>query len=138
MNEDIENVAVTSALVPDNARMKFLPEKFGRHFLRAESMVFDWAARLSVDYGGGSWHFYELSNGGFYMAPMSDPLRVQWHLNDFDGLLGADAFGIVVSLFTLCHLAELTRDDHLTNSYHLLRDFVDTHAEAKLIWRAID
>ena len=138
MSENLENEVVTATEVAANARMKFLPSKFGRHFLRAEVMVFDWAARLSVDYSGGSWHFYELSNGGFYLAPASEPLRVQWDLNHFDALLGADAFGIVVSLFALCHLAEVTGDDHLVNSYHLLRDYVDTHAEADLIWRAID
>jgi hypothetical protein len=37
--------------------------------LLIEPVVFAIARTLSSDYTGGSWDFYALSNGGFYMAP---------------------------------------------------------------------
>ena len=137
MNENAE-VAITASLVKDNQRLKFLPKHFGNQFMVGESLVYQWADRLSSGYDGGLWAFYELSNGGFYMAPSCGPLHVQWHLNSFDGVLSADAFGIVVTLFALCYLAERRDNERYVDSYHLLRDFISTHAEASLIWRAID
>jgi Antirestriction protein len=103
-----------SSDVPDERRSAFLPRFLGRYFLKGEGMIFEWAHRLSVDYDGGVWRFIELSNGGFYVAPARERnLRVEWHLNGFDGMLGADAFGVVVTLFALCHMTELSGDDGL-------------------------
>jgi hypothetical protein len=34
--------------------------------------VFDTASQLSPDYNGGYWEFYNLSNGGFYIAGIGD------------------------------------------------------------------
>jgi hypothetical protein len=37
-----------------------------------EALVFGWLDRLCIDYSGGLWDFYSLSNGGFYMAPTNE------------------------------------------------------------------
>ena len=56
-------------LVPDGERMNFLPKAFGsRLMLRGEISVYNWLDRLSQEYSGGFWHYYEIPNG-FYMAP---------------------------------------------------------------------
>jgi hypothetical protein len=138
VSEDQTNIV--SSVVPDKLRINFLPRYLGAHFLRGESMVYDWASRLSHDYQGGSWHFFELSNGGFYMAPAhaGPTLRVQWHGNGYDDTMGADAFGVVVTLFALCHLAEKTGNDKIIDHYHALREYAMTHAEAAEILQAID
>jgi len=34
--------------------------------------VYQFAEFLSGDYRGGYWHFYTLSNAGFYMAPFRE------------------------------------------------------------------
>jgi hypothetical protein len=138
MTFDIEEQPITVKPVPDDLRLNFLPTYFGKHFGRGETMIYDWASRLSAKYNGGYWEFFELSNGGFYLAPIGDPVHVQWHMNDFEGELSADAFGIVVTLFSLCHLAEVTGDDDIGARYHYLRDFALSHAEAAPICRAID
>ncbi|MFM0562159.1 antirestriction protein [Paraburkholderia sediminicola] len=134
----IEN-QVSSAVVPDELRLNVLPRFLGRHYLTGESLVYDWAARLCRSYSGGLWHFFTLSNGGFYMAPAdSGRVHVRWHLNGYSDMMGADAFGIVVTLFALCHLAEKTLDDAIIERYHQLREFARQHVEAANILRAID
>ncbi|MCY0388411.1 antirestriction protein [Robbsia sp. Bb-Pol-6] len=138
MTIEMEDQPITVKPVAAEMRANFLPTYFGKHFVRGEAMIYDWASRLSLEYSGGIWEFFELSNGGFYLAPLSGPVRVQWDLNGFDGVLSADAFGIVVTMFALCHLVELTRDRVIGQRYHHLRDFAFDHAEAATIGGAID
>jgi hypothetical protein len=130
---------ITSSVVPDELRLNVLPRYLGRHFLQGEALVYDWAGRLCHTYDGGFWNFFTLSNGGFYMAPANlGRVHVRWHLNGYNDSMGADAFGIVVTLFALCHLAEKTRDDAIINRYHELRTFATQHVEAANILRVID
>jgi len=130
---------ITSSVVPDELRLNVLPRYLGRHFLQGEALVYDWAGRLCHTYDGGFWNFFTLSNGSFYMAPANlGRVHVRWHLNGYNDSMGADAFGIVVTLFALCHLAEKTRDDAIINRYHELRTFATQHVEAANILRVID
>jgi hypothetical protein len=130
---------ITSSVVPDELRLNVLPRYLGRHFLQGETLVYDWAGRLCHTYDGGFWNFFTLSNGGFYMAPANlGRVHVRWHLNGYNDSMGADAFGIVVTLFALCHLAEKTRDDSIINRYHELRTFATQHVVAANILRVID
>jgi hypothetical protein len=130
---------ITSSLIPDELRLNVIPRFLGRHYLTGESMVYDWAARLYRSYQGGLWNFFALSNGGFYMAPAElGRVHVRWHLNGYSDMMGADAFGITVTLFALCHLAEKTQDDTIIERFHQLREFTTQHVEAANILRAID
>jgi hypothetical protein len=52
--------------------------------------------------------------------------------------MSADAAGIVVTLFALCQLSAETEQDGIVELYHALRDFAAEHAEAGLIFSAID
>ncbi|MGY6259093.1 antirestriction protein [Paraburkholderia caledonica] len=131
--------AITSSVVQDELRPNFLPHYLGSHALHGEARVYEWARRLASAYDGGSWNFFQLSNGGFYMAPeQCGRLHVRWHLNGYNDTMGADAFGIVVTLFALCHLAELCHDDRIIGHYHALRAYATQHVEAANILRAID
>jgi hypothetical protein len=141
MFEDQDQIpVVTASLVAESDRLSFLPNSFGERFmLQGEGLVFAWMSKLSEDYCGAYWHFYTLSNGGFYMAPAIDePMRVSVNGNGFEGELSADGAGIVATLFALCQLANQTEDDRLIEAYHHLRDYLDNHAEGSLIFRAID
>nr|WP_274389568.1 antirestriction protein [Paraburkholderia tagetis] len=120
-------------------RVNVLPRYLGHHYVTGESLVYDWATRLNRSYDGGRWHFFTLSNGGFYMAPAeTGRVHVRWHLNGYSDMMGADAFGITVTLFALCHLAEKTLDDTIIERFHQLRQFATQHVEAANILRAID
>ncbi|WP_236873524.1 antirestriction protein [Burkholderia sp. PAMC 26561] len=107
--------------------------------LKGEFLVYGWLGKLSEDYGGGLWNFYDLSNGGFYMAPCDEKrFKIDVSGNYFSGEMSADAAGIVASLFAQCDLANRYGIDKLINQYHWLRDFAIQHAESNLIMRAID
>lgn len=136
----VNSDAITAALVSDEQRLFILPRFFGySQMLRAEALVYGYMSKLSVDYTGGYWHFYELSNGGFYMAPEIDKaMHIEWHGNEFSGLMTADAAGLVATMFAVSHLAAEVQSDELADLYHQLRDFACSHPEAKRIIAAID
>ena len=143
MNDTQANQPVTASLVASNRRLTFLPTYFGpRLMMRGESLVYAWLRRLSEDYNGGFWNYYELSNGGFYMAPVLGRLRLEVDGNGYSGEMSADAAGIVATLFALGQLAAETQGtdecDALIDRYHWLREYAGTHAEAAQIYRAID
>jgi len=130
---------ISASLVPETLRPHFLPKHLGSLMLKGEFLVYGWLEQLSKDYGGGLWNFYDLSNGGFYIAPCDDKrFKIDVSGNYFSGELSADAAGIVASLFAQCDLANRYGDDKLINQYHWLRDFAIEHAESDLIMKAID
>ena len=129
-------------LIPDANRVAHTAGLFGIDFSRRlEPHVFTMADRLSVDYRGGYWDFYALSNGGFYMAPaMEGVFRVRSE-NGFEGEMSADALGLTVCLYAYSHLSfagETAFSEACAEQYHLLREFSLDHAEASAILRAID
>ena len=128
--------------IPTSQRLRHTVTLFGAHFpLRLEPVVYTFADRLSEDYDGGYWTFYELSNGGFYMAPEVDtPFRVCCD-NGFEGSLSGDALGVTVCLYAYSHLAfgnpsQFT--ETCAEQYHRLRDYALDHPEARGILAAID
>ena len=72
MSNTYDVSVITANLVPENLRPHFLPRHLGSLMLKGEFLVYGWLERLSKDYGGGLWNFYDLSNGGFYIAPCDD------------------------------------------------------------------
>jgi len=137
--DDCDTVAVTATRVSEAHRMQAIEQHFGHLGLHVERAVFTWMRELAADHRGGYWHFHELSNGGFYMAP-SSPERLELHCvgNQFRGEMSTDAAGIVATLFALSHLSFAQRDERIAYHYHWLRDFAASHPEASLIFQAID
>lgn len=137
-----EQPAIVATLVPDQGRLAFLPRHFGKDMLTVENVIYTQFAKLCPTYTGGYWHFYDLSNGGCYLAPS----HVSYHLihagNFFDASVSGDAAGIIASLFTFSHLSFHFENDplgpRLANYFHRLRDFAANHPEAGLILRVID
>lgn len=138
--QELTATPVTAALVADEKRLNFLPAYFGpRLMLRGEGLVYGWMSRLADAYNGGFWNYYELSNGGFYMAPELGRLRLEVAGNGYSGEMSADAAGIVATLFALGQIvAQIDGTDALIDRYHYLRDFAGDHPEASAIYRAID
>jgi Antirestriction protein len=133
------DASVVASVVPSHQRSAFLPSHLGRHMIIGEALVFGWLDRLCIDYNGGLWDFYTLSNGEFYIAPINEkPFKINVPTNGFSGEMSADAAGIVASLFALCDLANRAGEDKMINQYHWLRDFAIEHAESRLIMGAID
>ncbi len=73
------------------------------------------------------------------MAPVKvQPLRITMSGNGFDGMVSADAAGIIATLMALNQLSWKTRDAHCIHLFYLLREYALDHAESGLILRAID
>lgn len=126
----------------DNERLNAFPTYFGvRHMILAETAIYGALEQLSQEYAGGFWELFTLPNGGFYMAPAASS-REKYHVvcpgNYFDGILSADAAGIVACLYGYCRLAETTREDRFVELYHRLREWACAHPEHDLILAAID
>jgi hypothetical protein len=130
---------VSSSIIPKELHAHFLSRYFGTQYQRGEALVHEWATRLSGTQSTGSWDFFQLSNGGFYMAPAScGRIPVRWHMNGYSDMMGQDAFGVVVTLFSLRHLAEKCGNHGIIGHYHSLRTYATQHMEAANILRAID
>src|SRR5690348_14714857 len=72
-------------------RLNCLPRHFGRHQLIVEDAVYAFMRHLCAEYDGGFWHYFELSNGGFYMAPDGEPMEILVPGNGFSGEMSAEA-----------------------------------------------
>lgn len=131
--------AITATKVADDARENFFVNYLDQYFLLGELAIYNVLSSLSEDYNGGYWEFYDLSNGGFYIAPITTKnFRIECTGNYYSGTLSADASGIVATLYALNDLACRTENEKIIDLFHALRDFVDTHAEAGKIFQAID
>jgi Antirestriction protein len=137
--DNSESGVVTAVRISQRDRLRALPRHFGVHFmLRVESAVYSAMRELVHEYTGGYWHYYDLSNGGFYMAPdTATPFAVSVHGNGFSRTLSADTAGIVASLFGINRIANADCERCIEH-YYLLRDYAASHADARDIFRAID
>ncbi len=122
-------------------RVSHTAKLFGVNFpMRLEPCIFNTASILSKDYRGGSWIFYELSNGAFYMSPESIETFKVVSENGFEGSMSADALGLTASLYAYSNLSfgGDALSEVCARQYHLLREFMFEHIEATSILRAID
>jgi hypothetical protein len=141
MNSSIDNSSTTinAREIPSDERLRILPRHFGRHMLTVEGAVYGFMRKLAPQYTGGYWDYFELSNGGFYMAPAQDaPISICVEGNGFEGAMSAEAAGITACLFAMSHLSFQIEHESIAEHYHQLRDFVLDHAEASVILAAID
>ena len=132
---------ITRQLVADDQRTNVTADLFGVYFpLQLEPTIFAFAADLSSDYLGGYWTFFTLKNGAFYMAPDSEGQFQVVSPNGWEGFMSADAFGITACLFAYSNLSFGTGQypETCSEQYHLLRDYMMDHAEARGILAATD
>lgn len=130
---------IVAERVPLDARLDVLPRHFGSRLMSmVEGAIYEALSRLAVEYPGSCWHFYELSNGGFYMAPDHKPLRLCVQGNEFDEVLSADGAGVVACLFAFGQLCSVCENDVLIKHYGWLLEYALEHNESSKIVRAID
>jgi len=136
---DQASQAIEARIVPDGKRLQMLPRHFGRHMLTVESAVYAFMRKLSARYISGYWSYYELSNGGCFLAPQGETFfHIAVEGNGFEGAMSAEASGITACLFAFSHLSFQIADERIANHYHQLRDFALGHPEASAILAAID
>ena len=133
--------SIKSTAVPEAERMATVDKLFGiSYVLKLEPTVFNMATMLAQEYSGAYWEFHTLSNGGFYMVPLGDTIYDVCCQNGFEGKLSANALGLAVCLYAYSSLsfAQDAFGDPCATQYHLLREFMFQHPEAREILRAID
>lgn len=92
-------MTIRKILLSDTKRLEYTASHFDDDVpFRIEPFIFNMASTLSRDYTERYWHFYELTNGAFYMAPDEEKTFQASCMNGYEGKLSADAFGITVSL----------------------------------------
>lgn len=135
------DTTITRQLVADDQRCNLTADLFGVYFpLQLEPFIYAMTSKLSEDYSGGYWHFYQLSNGGFYMAPDSDGQHAVVSENGHECFMSADALGITACLYAYSHLSFGQGDfaETCAQHYHRLREYMFENPEARNILRAID
>lgn len=132
---------ITATLVPESKRLDIADKHFGiRYPLVVEPMVYRFAEQLAESYTGGYWHFYTLSNGGFYMAPNLDEVFKVIADNGYTGSMSADALGVTACFHSFSNLSygEGAFGQKCGRYYHWLYEFAMQHPEAVAIRAAID
>lgn len=131
---------VTCQRIKENQRISHTAKLFGSNFPMAlEPATYQFSERLSPDYSGGYWHFYQLSNGGFYMAQDDEEPFLVISDNGFEGIMSADALGITACLYAYSNLSFDTKLTEIcARHYHLLLEFMLEHAEVRAILSATD
>ena len=132
---------ITRQLLNDHQRINHTAAIFGVYFpLSLEPFVYSITDSIASEYNGGYWEFYSLSNGGFYMAPVSDSIFHVSCDNGFEGDLSADALGITACLYAYSHISFSDDDfaETCAQHYHLLREYMLEHSEVRVILGAID
>lgn len=125
--------------IPEMNRLNFLPRHLNKAYIKFEMTIYTVMLNFCPDYKGGYWDYFDLSNSGFYMAPLD---KRQYRLiikdNGFDRFLSADASGIVVTTFALNRIIEQTKSNDYLEKKLLLLEFVKQHKESAQIFAAID
>jgi hypothetical protein len=141
MNMQASLLPVTRDLVPEDQRLMVAERLFGMAFpLQLEPVVYGITDRMAEEYTGGYWHFWTLSNGGFYMAPAEDKVFHVKCRNMYEGDLSGDALGITACLYAYSNLSFSLSDiaEDYARQYHLLREYMLGHPEVREILGAID
>lgn len=135
-------MTITRNKIPTQKRIKHTADLFGLHFpMRLEPAIYDITGSIAEEYNGRYWEFYTLSNGGFYMAPVSNTKFNVNCENGYEGALSADALGIAACLYVYSNLSfgvESAFTETCVEQYHWLRDFMLEHADARGILGAVD
>lgn len=130
---------IEAALVKPKQRMACLPRHFGPLCVLVENAVYDTMGRLCPHYNGAYWDFYELSNGGFFMAPDGvEPYRLTCDGNGYEGDFAPRVAGIGVCAMTFSHLSFRANGAHMAEMYYRLRDFILLQPEAGELLALLD
>jgi hypothetical protein len=136
---EMEAPEITARKVRISKRLETLPRHFGRNFLAVERSIFGTMRSVCPDYDGGYWEFWELSNGGFFMAlPKSETYDLTIYANDFTGQLDGCSAGIVACLFVYSTLSFEPGMVRMADYFHWLRDYAAGLPTSETILAAID
>lgn len=139
-----DQVAITYSKVSESEKLDFFPTIFpsindGMSF---ETLCFGFARSLIKSYDGGLWDFYKLSNGsGFISLSLSEDenILLENNMNYFSETVDGITAGVIISLFSLGYLLNLTANsDEIRSLHNRLWDFANTLPTRSIIYKALD
>ena len=133
----VPQIAATE--VPAGERFAYLIRRFDRHHTTVELFLRSFAVELCPEFKGAAWRFFETSTGAVFMVPADlDSLLVSIDGNGFEARVSAEVAGLIVSIFVLARLCDVSRSREHMGMLVQLRKFAMQHAQASAIARAID
>lgn len=139
LKRPVREAAITATEVTSGTqRLLCLPNIAGNRCVVLEHTIYDMTRRMTDDYDGGLWTFYNLSNGGFYMAPKTDKSFDLSCENMFEHEVSADTAGIIACAMAYSHLSFLDNGECFAEAYYLLSEFIFQHRDAGIIRAALD
>lgn len=97
-----EAASITTTLVPPIHRDTFLSHHFDLHAKLFERRLHAEMKTLCPDFESGYWNYINLSNGGCYLVPTTQPsYRIKFRFTRTPEEFDADTTGILATLFTL-------------------------------------
>lgn len=119
----------------------FMRQMFGDQSGLGVLSIDKWFRKI-VGHAPSDFNYYELSNGGYFVAPKGEAIQTEAP-NDFAADMSCEAAGLVVCLYAYSHLAyEIGPQggwhEHLTNQYLALRCYAVDHPESALILASVD
>lgn len=117
-------------IVPENERLDFLPNHFGKHFLMLENLVYSFAEKMIDGYVGGYWEFAYADTdcvAPFMFFKEDDVKMTNLFSGDeveVDGILA----GMIVSIYAIEYLVNEVFDDALIDKLDALKDSAGQYA----------
>ncbi|MDM5181909.1 antirestriction protein [Massilia sp. DJPM01] len=131
--------AISATLLEDSDQQReALYATAGIRNVTLENIVFATMWTIGVDFELGAWNYFQLSNGGFYMAPKTDQTVDLACANGFEHEVCANTAGIIVTAMAYSRLALLPNGDRFNDAYQRLSDFIFQHRDAGIIRAALD
>lgn len=130
---------VTARAVPRESRLRLLSALFGQRFMTVENSIYLNMVRLCPYYQLGEWTSYLLSNGGFYMAPLSVPDWFVVHATkEYQGTLSSNAVGMLATSMTMNQLTSWRDGELMMAMQFRLRDFIKQQPDAAVLCDLLD
>lgn len=133
-----DSVIAATEVTNGTQRLLCLPNIAGNRCVVLEHTIYDMTRRITDNYDGGLWNFYNLSNGGFYMAPKTDKSFDLSCENTFEHEVSADTAGIIACAMAYSHLSFLDNGECFAEAYQRLSDYIFQHRDAGIIRAALD
>jgi hypothetical protein len=119
-------------------RSRCLAAIAGRDCVVLEHTIYDLLCTLTDDHDGGFWDYFQLSNGGFYMAPKSaKSFHIFCSRNGFERDTCANTAGIIATAMAYSHLTGRPRGSYFARAYERLSDFIFQQSDADTIRAAL-
>lgn len=135
-----EIIVVRESLIPSEKMLEAIIRHFRFRTTAVEMAVYAYMRHLCPDYDGGMWSYYELSNGGFYMAPEGERFYNLVSPNGYEDAMTYKEAGITACIFAFSALAAKYQSEPLCDHYEWLQEYVGycDNKSTQKIFAAID